>query len=201
MSTPPHRPPPPPARTSTRTTPTACCSGPRRSAATPMRSRPPAKRSTRYGVDLRVQTPRGQAPVRVGFSGAGDEPRRPARSHGRTGQGRPGLDAHGLTPIAGRPGLPGERWARPASEGLLAFPPATCRDSRVVARTTPRGGRFDAQAAEPGRPPHHDHGCRPPDVDRLLGGHPGHALRVRAVRTFDNEVREPPLLRPGRRPA
>ena len=62
----------------------------------------------------------------------------------------------------------------------------------------PRGDH--AEAPEPGRPPHHHRRRRPADVDRLLGGRAGHAVRVRAAEPRQR-VREPPLLRPGRRAA
>ena len=47
---------------------------------------------------------------------------------------------------------------------------------------------------------HHDRRRRPADVDRLLGGPPRHAVRVRAAEPRQRG-REPPLLRPGRRSA
>ncbi|CAA9481787.1 MAG: Mll3732 protein, partial [uncultured Solirubrobacteraceae bacterium] len=57
-----------------------------------------------------------------------------------------------------------------------------------------------AQAPDPRRPPHHDRRRRPADVDRLLGGRPRHAVRVRAAQPRQPGG-EPPLLRPGRRAA
>ena len=41
--------------------------------------------------------------------------------------------------------------------------------------------RANAEAPEPGRPPHHDRRRRPADVDRLLGGRARHAVRLRAA--------------------
>ena len=44
-----------------------------------------------------------------------------------------------------------------------------------------RGRDAGAEAAEPGRPPHHARRRRPPDVDRLLGGRARHAVHLRAA--------------------
>ena len=57
---------------------------------------------------------------------------------------------------------------------------------------------LDAEAPEPGRAPHHARRRRPADVDRLLGGLLGMPF-VFEQPNLDNEAREPPLLRPGRR--
>ena len=76
-----------------------------------------------------------------------------------------------------------------------------------LSRLSVRSGRMArtrrvpvAEAADPRRPPHHDRGRRPPDVDRLLGGRARHAVRVRAAQPRPRRG-EPPLLRSGRRPA
>src|SRR5262245_64601363 len=48
------------------------------------------------------------------------------------------------------------------------------------------------------RSPHHDRRRRPPDVDRLLGGPPRHAVRLRAAEPRQR-TREPPLDRKSTR--
>ena len=83
---------------------------------------------------------------------------------------------------------------------------SSCRGAACSAASTSRSssstdtGESDAEAPEPGRPPHHDRRRRPADVDRLLGGRARHALRLRAAQPRQRGG-EPPLLRPGRRPA
>src|SRR5215213_368935 len=89
-----------------------------------------------------------------------------------------------------------------AMEEMLAEIVALARAGRMTRRGLPRSPvelaaiarRYDrdAQAPEPGRPPHHDRRCRPADLDRLLGGRAGHALRVRAAQPRQ-PVGEPPV--------
>ena len=79
-------------------------------------------------------------------------------------------------------------WRQPASAA------STSRSSSSVSEE-----EIDAKAPEPGRPPHHDRRRRPADVDRLLGGRARDAVRLRAAQPRQR-VREPPLLRPRRRP-
>ena len=89
--------------------------------------------------------------------------------------------------------------SRPASSSCRGGACSAASTSRSSSSTR-REEEADAEAPEPGRAPHHDRRRRPADVDRLLGGRARHAVRVRAAEPRQR-VREPPLLRPGRRPA
>ena len=91
------------------------------------------------------------------------------------------------------------RARRPDPRRARAVGEPAAQRIQVEARRALDGGA-DAEASEPGRPPHHDRRGRPADVDRLLGGRARHAVRLRAAQPRQRG-REPPLLRSGRRPA
>ena len=76
---------------------------------------------------------------------------------------------------------------------------AACHGANTSPDSSSTRKRVDAQAPEPGGPPHHDRRRRPADVDRLLGGRARDAVRLRAAEPRQRG-REPPLLRSGRRP-
>ena len=135
---------------------------------------------------------------------------RPHPGQARDARGQAGAAAAGDASSSRREWPPTRRWRRRSASGCAACwssRPASswCRGGACSAASTSRSSsstnprRRNAEAPEPGRPPHHDHRRGPPDVDRLLGGRAGHAVRVRAAEPRQR-VREPPLLRPGRRP-
>ena len=94
--------------------------------------------------------------------------------------------------------LPGGSCARQRADGEKnTF--ADGVELRLAAELRHRETHSDAETPGPGRPPHHDRRREPADVDRLLGGRARHAVRLRAAEPRQR-VREPPLLRPRRRP-
>ena len=73
-----------------------------------------------------------------------------------------------------------ERARRPDARRARAVGEPAAQRVQVEARRALTGGA-DAEAPEPGRPPHHDRRRRPADVDRLLGGRARDAVRLRAA--------------------
>ncbi len=92
------------------------------------------------------------------------------------------------------------RAAGAGTRPLVPRPRQASAARRCGRRRCEIGSSRHAKAAEPGRPPHHDHGSRSADLDRLLGGPARHAVRVRAAEPRQRG-REPSLLRSRRRPA
>ena len=151
--------------------------------------------------------PLGDARGRERFRARGERPHpRPAAGARREA----GAAAPRQRRARARARRPTPRWPRRSATGC-----ATCSSCRrgssssrseacSAANTSPSssstgGETADAEAPEPGRAPHHARRRRPADVDRLLGGRARDAVRLRAAEPRQRG-REPPLLRPGRRP-
>ena len=142
----------------------------------PSRSRDRGRRRARHAARRRIDAVRASArsPRRPRPARRRRRDRRGCRARDRSRQ-RAGSSRHRTSPVA----------------------PDRCQDPPHCDR---RPRESDAEDPEPGCAPHHDRRRGPADGDRLLGGPPRDAVRVRAAESRQRS-REPPVLRPGRRAA
>ena len=153
---------------------------------------------------LPLGRPRGRERLRA--RGERQHPRPAARSRRQAGAAASGHASSSPARSAGDEELAdGDPRADPRAcsssrRGSSSFPGAALRGASTNRSSSSSEQVSDAQAPDPGRPPHHARRSRPADLDRLLGRRARDAVRVRAAEPRQ-PAREPPLLRPRRRAA